>query len=168
MPAYDFQCKACHSVQEEFLRVADLDTSQISCTACGGETQRVILRAPMGMVQSEAHYRCPVTGEAVTSNRQRRYIMDKNNLVDANDFPPERIFEDRRKLRAKIAHDLTAPEREARGEYIESDPEIEAAIREGMQYVEQNPRPAGYEPPVFVEPELPKTAIRETVSRDAA
>lgn len=37
--------------------------------------------------QRECHYKCPVTGRNVTSNRQRTNIMREHNLIDANDFP---------------------------------------------------------------------------------
>lgn len=41
----------------------------------------------IGYVQGDCHYTCPVTRQQVTTNRQRRNIMARHNLIDANDFP---------------------------------------------------------------------------------
>lgn len=41
----------------------------------------------LGYVQPDCHYKCPVTRQHVTSNRQRCNIMSQHNLIDANDFP---------------------------------------------------------------------------------
>lgn len=68
----------------------------------------------LGYVQRECHYQCPVTGAEVTSNRQRRRIMDSNDLVDANDFPPgpaiakaEKERADNAELGAKLVNPLS-------------------------------------------------------------
>ncbi len=48
---------------------------------------RVKIQPVIGYVQKDCHYKCPVTGQAVMSNRQRNNIMAEHNLIDANDFP---------------------------------------------------------------------------------
>ncbi len=88
MPRYDFQCE-CGHVQEEVLRVAQLDTSAPACEDCGGKMRQVLLEAPMAYVRPDTHYKCPVTNAGVTSQAQRRNIMAKHDLIDANDFTPE-------------------------------------------------------------------------------
>lgn len=35
---------------------------------------------------TDVNYRCQVTGQAVQSMRQRKYIMEKHDLVDARDM----------------------------------------------------------------------------------
>ena len=40
----------------------------------------------MGYVDRAIHYRCPVTGEGVTSKAQRREIMAREGLVPAHEL----------------------------------------------------------------------------------
>lgn len=87
MPSYDFQCDTCGVITEAYLRVSQLENDRPSC--CGQMTRQVILRPPMGYVRPDTHYKCPVTNEGVTSQRQRRNIMAKHDLIDANDMTPD-------------------------------------------------------------------------------
>lgn len=64
-----------------------------------------ILTAPNLQIQTEARYRCPMTREIVTTRRRRQYLMDKNNVVDANDYASN--FE-KTKKRAQADRDLAA------------------------------------------------------------
>lgn len=38
------------------------------------------------MPGGDVSYECPMTGEVVKSMRRRKYLMEKNNVVDARDF----------------------------------------------------------------------------------
>lgn len=67
------------------------------------------LSAPIVHVPANLHYICPVTGEGVTNERQRRNIMAREGLVDANDFTPEYIVRRQKKkteARQKLAAQL--------------------------------------------------------------
>lgn len=46
----------------------------------------IIKQAPMGFVDREINYKCPVTNQPVTSRKARNEIMARNNLIDANDL----------------------------------------------------------------------------------
>lgn len=75
---------------------------------------RVKIQPVIGCVQRPCDYKCPVTGQWVSTNRQRTNIMREHNLIDANDFAPtkeffgkeERKLADRRALAAKINEPL--------------------------------------------------------------
>jgi putative FmdB family regulatory protein len=98
MPIYPFTCPTCGASRDEFKRVADRDANPPEC--CGAAMARQIT-APMVSVPAECRYKCPVTGEVVTSYRQRRNLMAQHNLVDANDFTPAYMVERKRKARAE-------------------------------------------------------------------
>lgn len=88
MPIYDLKCTVCGTREDHSLRVAELDSNRP--THCGAPMD-VVLHAPIAaMVQAEARYRCPVTGQKVTTRRERRYLFEKHDLVDANDFASNR------------------------------------------------------------------------------
>lgn len=77
----------------------------------------------------DVSYQCPITGQAVTSMRQRKYIMEKNDMVDARDL------KDTWKRR-EAAHHREQAELKAFNESIPED------VRKKAQAVVQNP-PAG-------------------------
>lgn len=67
----------------------------------------------MGYLQRDCNYTCPVTGEIVTSQRKRNYIMESHDLRDANDYrsnfqKQKQEFEQRKQLAAT----LSLPERD--------------------------------------------------------
>jgi RNA-binding protein YlmH len=74
----------------------------------------VKIQPVIGYVQRPTDYKCPVTGQWVSSNRQRANIMREHNLIDANDFPltpaviekEERKLKDRATLSAKLKDPL--------------------------------------------------------------
>lgn len=79
---YEYECQSCGTEYEAFRPVKDHANGPI---CCGAISKQVIRTAPIGFVDREIHYRCPVTGSGVTSRRQRNEIMKRNNLMDAND-----------------------------------------------------------------------------------
>lgn len=83
MPIYAFRCATCGSDQDQFARVDDRDASPPQC--CGASMARQ-MTAPMVSVPTAEGYKCPMSGEVVTSNRRRKYLMEANNVVDAREY----------------------------------------------------------------------------------
>lgn len=83
MPLYAFRCAACGSDQDQFARVDDRDANPPVC--CDAAMVRQI-SAPMVSVPGAEAYKCPMTGEVVTTNRRRKYLMEANGVVDARDY----------------------------------------------------------------------------------
>lgn len=82
---YDYECRTCGKRQLNVVnRIAERKTNAPDC--CGEKMSIIILAAPMGFVDNMEEYWCPVTGEGVTSRRQRNEIMKREGLLDANDF----------------------------------------------------------------------------------
>jgi hypothetical protein len=65
----------------------------------------VKIQPVIGYVQRPTDYKCPVTGQWVSTNRQRQNIMREHNLIDANDFPltPKVIEQEERKVKDRAA-----------------------------------------------------------------
>jgi hypothetical protein len=94
MPYYDFACERCGTVLEnQFLRITHLPDEKPEC--CDEPMNYHITTPPM------VHWTDPVIepfrnpaasredkDAVITSKRQRREFMVKNDLVDANDFIP--------------------------------------------------------------------------------
>lgn len=82
---YDHRCKTCgNEVNNVYNTVAERHINAPVC--CGGGMTIVIKSAPYGYLVRDVRYVCPVTHENVTSRRQRKYIMESRDLVNANDF----------------------------------------------------------------------------------
>lgn len=94
MPIYEFRCAACGGSQDCFKHIAERDDAP-AC-ACGAPTTRA-LSAPMVSIPANLSYQCPVTGQAVSSERQRDRIMKENRLIDANDFTPSYMVDRKRR-----------------------------------------------------------------------
>ncbi len=98
MPLYDFRCQTCEAEVEAYRSIRDSESEPP--THCGAAMVKVHKRAPMGSIQVDACYRCPVTGDAVTSRRQRSEIMKRHNLVDA--LPAHEVIRDSKKRRERL------------------------------------------------------------------
>lgn len=83
---YDYLCRSCGHETEAINKIDERRTNAPVC--CGEGMDIIIKKAPLGFVEREVRYRCPVTGQGVTSMRQRKDIMAREGLVDANDFEP--------------------------------------------------------------------------------
>lgn len=81
---YDYRCKSCKRETEAYNRIAERRTHAPVC--CGSQMDIFIKSAPYGYVGMEIFYRCPVTNQGVTSLKQRKEIMAREHLVDANDL----------------------------------------------------------------------------------
>lgn len=108
MPIYLFKCPTCGQAQDAFLHIADRDTSAPEC--CGSQSERQVTACMIFVPQFEAH-KSVITGEVITSERQRQRMMAENRLIDANDFPPEKVFAAAKKKKAeneRLGAELTA------------------------------------------------------------
>lgn len=84
MPLYSYRC--CDRSQDAFNSVDARDTGAPACGECGQPMARQ-LSAPMVQVPGgDVSYKCSMTGEVVKSMRRRRYLMEKEGVVDARDF----------------------------------------------------------------------------------
>ena len=83
MPMYDYQCKGCGATAEKYRRISERKLP-VEC-GCGLGMSQAILSAPFAIIQDDAHYICPVTGEQTTSWKQRRNTFAKHDLIDANE-----------------------------------------------------------------------------------
>lgn len=68
MPLYPFRCADCGRDQDQFARVDDRDANPPVC--CGAAMARQLV-APMVSVSNTEAYKCPMTGETVSSERRR-------------------------------------------------------------------------------------------------
>lgn len=85
MPTYQFRCPECGTVRELFCRVSEQEANRPVCCNKPSET---LIQPAYGYVQSECHYRCPVTQQGITSWRQRKDSFARHNLIDASDMNP--------------------------------------------------------------------------------
>lgn len=81
MPLYVYECSDCGRRYERTLKVDERYTGGPTC--CHGNV-KIVPQAPrfiMGAAQFEA-YKCPVTDQTVTTQRQRREIMKEHDLIE--------------------------------------------------------------------------------------
>ena len=102
MPTYDYQCRECGSVAEAYNTIAERETN---APECHGPMRIAIFTAPMGFVDNMAEYRCPVTGQGITTRRQRNETMKRLGVIDANDVvrSPEQRRKDKQKKDEEMA-----------------------------------------------------------------
>lgn len=98
MPIYEYHCKTCGSSQDLFNKIDERETNAPFC--CDEQTEKAVT-ACMVFIPGECHYICPVTDEKVTSYRQRKNIMAREGLVDANDRPPSVVINEKKKKTAE-------------------------------------------------------------------
>lgn len=97
MPLYSYRCTKCGAQRDEYNSIANRALGPQCCEA----TMEPQITAPSVMVRCEARYKCPVTGEEVTTRRKRQYIMDKHGLIDANDTISNKLLTDQRAQEAR-------------------------------------------------------------------
>ena len=68
------------------------------------------LTAPLVSVPGDVGYKCPMTGEVVSTNRRRKYLMEKNGVVDARDYTDswKRVRQQRAEEKAEVQKQLDA------------------------------------------------------------
>lgn len=83
MPLYEFKCETCKKHRDVLRRMADSSLPGPEC--CGRATARVYTPQLIN-VGEDIRYRCPVTGQDIQSDRQRKRVLDEHGLVDARDY----------------------------------------------------------------------------------
>lgn len=84
MPLYTYRCDQCGQDRDQFNKIVDREKGP----GCCGATMAPIITPTMIQVPggTDISYRCPMTGEAVQSMRRRKYLMEKNGVVDAREY----------------------------------------------------------------------------------
>ena len=83
MPLYTYQCRGGHTV-DAYRSILERDNCP-NCPQCKHVMKKIIVPPAIGRilgVASNPGYKCPVTGEFVTSSRRRKEIMQEHNLVE--------------------------------------------------------------------------------------
>ncbi len=102
---YDHRCSHCGTERDNvFNSVAERNSNAPVC--CGEHMAIVIKVAPYGFVARDVRYVCPVTHKNVTNRKQRRYIMESHDFINANDFA--RTFQQRADAKNKNDAELKA------------------------------------------------------------
>lgn len=97
---YSYKCSATGAEFDRFERMTETGKS-VTCQ-CGANAPKVY-HASMAWVETDCPpHIAPRTGEKITTNRQRREFMARNNLIDANDFKPEVVVREQQQRRAKL------------------------------------------------------------------
>ena len=82
MPLYDYRCRGCHAVKEEFLPADDGRT--LSCECCGSMERQFPFAAVLGYQPFEAYYDealdCDITGR-----EHRKFVMRAKNVIEKGD-----------------------------------------------------------------------------------
>lgn len=87
MPVYVYKCDKCESRKDHYNRIADMEEK---APRCCGQRMGIEIQAPMmATVDNMPAYECPVTGQYVTSRKQRNEIMRRHDLVEAGDRGPK-------------------------------------------------------------------------------
>ena len=127
MPTYDFKCKKCGQIDENIIMPITHQKEDLPWH-CGERMQYHITQAPMVSWTDPViePFRNPAAKRndkdaVITSQKQRREFMAKNNLVDANDFKPP-THEEQAETHAKVVktiEDVTPTKQQA--EQMKSD-----------------------------------------------
>jgi putative FmdB family regulatory protein len=106
MPVYEYQCMDCGQRHEAVRTVKERGRGPI---CCGSPAEQRIFHSPPATYRQMEPYKCPATGEIITSSRQRKQIMKENNLTDASDFGTpdwDRMVEERKEFHATANKEL--------------------------------------------------------------
>ena len=91
MPLYSYKCAECAESIDGYNTVAARHKAP-ECS-CGGAMVLSIQPTQIAPVLGGGEfpgYQCPVTDKYITSRRDRKYIMESNNLVDVGDRTPSK------------------------------------------------------------------------------
>ena len=113
MPNYDFKCKGCGKLKlDVHLPIAHMPIDLPKC--CDGHMEYFITSAPMVHWKD---YDLPDGGfksvatpgrEVITSMKQKREYMKRNDLLDANDIVKPPTADEERKTRAEVQASIDA------------------------------------------------------------
>ncbi len=105
MPRYEYECQVCKFRHEAVRRIEDRRRGPICCGSPA--EQRIFHSAPATYRQMEP-YKCPATGQVVTSSAQRKRILKEHNLADAREFPAPN-WEEMKEKRVEMHESANAP-----------------------------------------------------------
>jgi len=91
MPIYSYKCTECGETSDHYNTVADRHKTPVC--ECGGVTGLSIQPTQIAPVLGGGDfpgYVCPVTEKYITSRRDRKYVMESNNLIDVGDRKPSK------------------------------------------------------------------------------
>jgi len=79
---YDSECPICGKHYEYRARIKDRNNTP---ECCGQPTKRVIVPPMLQASTAKEYqaYKCPHSGDLITSKKTRREVMAKHNLVEA-------------------------------------------------------------------------------------
>jgi putative FmdB family regulatory protein len=101
MPIYESRCNKCGKIHDYIRTIANyLDTPE----CCGEKSQKVILSAPMGIVDIPA-YESPATGKWITSRAERREDLKQSGCREWEGMANERQESERQKAYQAEAED---------------------------------------------------------------
>lgn len=82
MPMYDYQCDACSLVFESYNRMSACRSAE--CPKCGKPASQVFITPPQAFREILPYYDNGL-GEQVQDRADRKRIMDKKGLVEADE-----------------------------------------------------------------------------------
>ena len=82
MPTYVSECQIC-GTKHHYIR--SIKNREDTPPCCGEKTKKIIVAVNINGLGAFENYKCPETGQIVTSNKQRAEIMAKHDLVDARE-----------------------------------------------------------------------------------
>lgn len=91
---YESKCNKCNKEYEYYALVKDYNTAMPMC--CGVQTTKQIFSPPIGYMQGDLAYRCPVSDQIVTNQRQRKNIEAQHEITVIE----KGMFKDRPKEKA--------------------------------------------------------------------
>ena len=89
MPSYESRCHKCNKEYDYIRPVSKyLDTP----VCCGVPTVKEMRSTPLGYMQGDLDYKCPVTDQIVTNHRQRKNIEAEHEItvIEPGMFKPRK------------------------------------------------------------------------------
>jgi hypothetical protein len=81
---YEYECQICKHRTTAVRTIAERNNGP---DCCNGKMEKHIFTAPANKIPMwDVDYFCKALGQPITSMRQRKYLMDKGGLVDADEF----------------------------------------------------------------------------------
>ena len=102
MPIYEARCRLCGTVQDYYQTAAKCHDTPMCCCM---QTEKVILSAPMGIVDIPA-YISPTSGRWINSRRERHEDMKASNARPWEGMEQEKKESERLKAYQEAAEDV--------------------------------------------------------------
>lgn len=125
MPIYSYKCAATGEQFDRFERMKE--TGKSTVCACGSDASKVY-HSPMAFVESDCPpHKAPITGEIISSNKQRAEFMRRNGLIDGNDFSPSYLARENKERRERLNR-----EAEKAYDYLPNGLKPETVLKEAL------------------------------------